>query len=714
MLNILLILILLIFNYINNAISASTPIKIGLLLNTFDSNQQSIIGGQQLLQSFLMGLEEVTNFANQKGDDYHFEFIFFNAFGHYDSARKTLDLIGKGVHSVISALPNKEAVSTLLMIEDEKILTIVAAAQAEEMSNYHSFPYKLRLPASESYDGIILKKLVHSHFEYEKVTIFFTTDQNSIGNSLNFLKGRKGRKFKILSEHEIDEYAEDYSDYIIDAKESGAKVFAFFMHANTCAKLLIQGYELGLFKEDQIIFTIEQCSGEELISEFHNNFAKYVPEMPKLLKGIVGLKYDPKYTLLHSTKGKEFMQKFKSRPSTNVCTNTIITRNAGSLTSNLVQNAVDDNLAVPKYLYRYDNSAPTCTGLDYSQYDASSSQFEAFTPFLYDSVKLLEKIYRKLIVDDNLSLTDIDVYNMMEAAFNLPEYEGVTGPIKLFDGNEAANVKRNGLYGYGDREIGQMFSITNFNTKENKFVNIGRIDDEDNYQLCDERVKETLHGDELNCDYMIEYNSKNNQKPSDTKPDILMLTSDTMIVFLQAIGAIGVVYVLGISIVLFYRRNSKLMKASQPPMVAIVLLGEILAFIRVFFGGEHPTPEICIKHFWYGHLAFVMVFGGLSFKTWRVYKIISNTSLKRVRISAFDVLRRTLILISFTVVYIIIVQTVAVSTIKETHITISNQSTYHIDCHFKYHQLETALYVLEALLLVYGANLCNAAKDAPR
>ena len=149
-------------------------------------------------------------------------------------------------------------------------------------------------------------------------------------------------------------------------------------------------------------------------------------------------------------------------------------------------------------------------------------------------------------------------------------------------------------------------------------------------------------------------------------------------------------------------------------MIITMIIGELLAFIRVMFGGEHPTPDICMNQFWFGHLAFVVVFGALSFKTWRVYKIISNKSLKRVKISAVDVLRRTLILISFTLVYIIVVHIFAVSTLKETVLTISNQSTYHIECDFKYNQFETTLYVLETVLLLYGANMCNATKEAPR
>ena len=212
---------------------------------------------------------------------------------------------------------------------------------------------------------------------------------------------------------------------------------------------------------------------------------------------------------------------------------------------------------------------------------------------------------------------------------------------------------------------------------------------------------------------MVEFNSPDNTRPSDTRPDIRLESTDEIQAFLHACGIIGIIYTVAVGSVLFYRRHSKLMKASQPQMVGIVLAGEVLAFIRVFFGGMHPTPSSCMSMFWFGHLSYWIVFGALTMKTRRVYKIISNTSLKRVKITTWDVLQRIWILIAFAIVYLIVVQTVAVSELHVKVITVSNQSTFHTACGFKYPQFEITLYVLEACLLVYGANMCNQVKDAP-
>ena len=452
-----LLLVLLLISIVIKCISVSTPIHIGILVNTFDEDHTINEDGQQELQSFLMGLEDVN-----LGPDYHFEFVLSNAHGQFDSAKETYDMVNSAfngkVHSVISAVPDKESLITLQMLEDEKILTIITGAESEEMSSGIDYPDKLRLVASASYDGIIMQQLIHEGFDYNNVAIFFTTDRNSVGNSMNFIKVKKGRKFHILSENEIDAYDDDYSHFIHSAKESGATVFVMFMDSFPCAKLLIQGYELGLFSENarQVIFTVEKCSGEELIQSIKDDYPEQIPNIPKLLKGVIGIKYDPLYTLRHSKKGQEFMARFKSSPATTDCNRAYNQSNSptGMPTTKVVGTATDDNGA--KFLYK-DNATSTVCGLDYSTYNPTN--IYKFTPHVYDGVHLLESLYRKLLINQNKSLSSIGAKNMMEAAFDLPEYEGVTGNIKIFNGIEEVSVKHNGFYGLGDREIGKLNHI---------------------------------------------------------------------------------------------------------------------------------------------------------------------------------------------------------------------------------------------------------------
>jgi hypothetical protein len=451
-----LLLVLLLISIVN-CTSLSTPIYIGILVNTFNEDHTINKDGQQELQSFLMGLDDVN-----LGQDYHFEFVLSNAHGQFDSAKETYTMVNAAfngkVHSVISAVPDKESLITLQMLEDEKILTVITGAESEEMSSGINFPDKLRLVASASYDGIIMQQLIHEGFDYNNVAIFFTTDRNSVGNSMNFIKVKKGRKFHILSENEIDAYDDDYSHFIHSAKDSGATVFVMFMDSFSCAKLLIQGYELGLFSDNQVIFTVEKCSGEELIKSIKDDYPEHIPNIPKLLKGVIGIKYDPTYSLTHSQKGKEFMARFQTSPATTNCSRNYNKFNSPTgVSTTTVGAATDDNVVNgAKFLYK-DNTTSNVCGLDYSTYNPTN--IYKFTPHVYDGVHLLESLYRKLLINQNKNLSAIRAKDMMEAAFELPEYEGVTGNIKIFNGIEEVSVKHNGFYGLGDRDVGKLKDI---------------------------------------------------------------------------------------------------------------------------------------------------------------------------------------------------------------------------------------------------------------
>ncbi len=45
--------------------------------------------------------------------------------------------------------------------------------------------------------------------------------------------------------------------------------------------------------------------------------------------------------------------------------------------------------------------------------------------------------------------------------------------------------------------------------------------------------------------------------------------------------------------------------------------------------------------------------------------------------------------------------------------TVSNETTYDIECSFIYPQFQTALFAVEAAILLAGARLCWAVKDVP-
>jgi hypothetical protein len=170
-----------------------------------------------------------------------------------------------------------------------------------------------------------------------------------------------------------------------------------------------------------------------------------------------------------------------------------------------------------------------------------------------------------------------------------------------------------------------------------------------------------------------------------------------------AIGAVNFLIVLIISGSLFTYRTTKLIKASQPGMMCFILLGGAIGSIRVINTGLDITDSSCISGLWLGHLSFVLVFGGLLIKTWRVNRIINSISLKRVKITASDVFKMMLVVLAFAVIYMSLLTWVGLPHQSALTIEKSNHATRYLRCTFVYSQFHSALFALEAFILLYGA-----------
>ena len=503
------------------------------------------------------------------------------------------------------------------------------------------------------------------------------------------------------------------------SKEANPNVFVFFMDINTCVQILIQGYDLGLFKadDDQIIFVSNTCRGQDMIKHIYAKYPSYVSQIPKLMKGIIGIHHDPLFSVQHTAIGQAFMTKFRQRQSIVDCNTQLNTYWNGSTIQIRAGQVRDDNTPHSEHLFRRNSSSNVCKNVNFGSLSQDASNLWEYAPYVYDATIVLAKAYHQLLEVDNVNnvtLNQVTDAMLTKAACDLPKYNGVTGEIAFFNGIEDdAMDDQSVLHGKGDREIGLDYSIENYNAKAKSFVKVGHLDDKDTFQLCDERFSEQQKGTLLPCNHFVEYNTADRLRPPDANPDIYNEPSIAVVTFFVVIGAAGITYIIFIAVTLITHRKTKLVKASQPPMMVIILLGQLFSYIRVIIGANHPTPTVCMNQFWFGHLAFIFVFGSMTIKTWRVYKIISNNSLKRVKISNWDVLKLVMSLIALGIVYIIIVQTVGRSMVSEVVVTVANQSTYYTTCSFKHIEFQTTIYVLEAILLMYGWRICSASKDAP-
>jgi len=100
-------------------------------------------------------------------------------------------------------------------------------------------------------------------------------------------------------------------------------------------------------------------------------------------------------------------------------------------------------------------------------------------------------------------------------------------------------------------------------------------------------------------------------------------------------------------------------------------------------------------------------------KTWRVDKIVNNKSLKRVRITTQDVFNIMCSVILAFCIYLALLTGVGVPHVGERTIEQSNHATQLMQCSFNYSEFHSALFAIEAAILMFGARLCFAVKDVP-
>jgi hypothetical protein len=266
--------------------------------------------------------------------------------------------------------------------------------------------------------------------------------------------------------------------------------------------------------------------------------------------------------------------------------------------------------------------------------------------------------------------------------------------------------KRND-YGKGNREVGHLFHIRNFNTTTYK-RNQALGEDHD----CFSDVLLWSLGE---IEYMgdLEYNSADNGMVPDRLPDVVYEKYFShKAVILYIVGAACLAMSLFFMSLFYINRKSKVITASQPLMSMLILVGGFFIAGRVINAALRISDATCSAGLWLGHLGFSLIFGALFIKMWRVHKLINN-GLKRVKITERYVVVMTLVSVLVMFVYLCVMMWVG----KPRAVTICtvahNRRDCMMRCHFDYDEFHSALFVVEGLLVLYGGYMCYLIKGAP-
>jgi hypothetical protein len=458
------------------------------------------------------------------------------------------------------------------------------------------------------------------------VSTFANSDTYGSNGISQFQLSAVGLGIKILSASLFPVGTTNFASAIEEALSKKSRIFVFFMAAKDMGTLLLQGYDAGLFTEGTQIIASDAGT---VAAVWAGMLSLNEPDIPKIMKGIIGYQPSPDYTTPAGVKFlNSFLKESNTVPVNGVCDNTVDDDGVFLFKQDL------SKLTPPVY---------TCYGVNFTIFLPDGSNMDDYCPYTYDATyamalamhDVLYKQHQPSIVGKNLFLALVANVSFI----------GVTGLVS-FSGPLTNDLNR---FAEGDRRTGVSYKILNFQpdvyassaSHSLGFVNIGRWSPE--------------LGNIISEDSVI-YNTPDNSIPSDL-PAIIMLQ------FEPGYKKVG----LGLGIVLFivtavfafvhfWYRKTKLVKSLQLKMQCLIVLGGFFGAVRVITGHLDITDTTCSLNVWFGHLSFFFIFGPMLLKTWRIHRILNNKTLKRISITENYIIALFVCLILFLIVYLAILQ----------------------------------------------------------
>jgi hypothetical protein len=598
---------------------------------------------------------------------------------------------GQGVEVAVSALRNGNAPVVAQLLSSLNTLTVLSDTDSAVFNNFALYPYVANVRPLVSRQGMVIQNMI-CQSDVRKIVVFAGTDVDNI-HMMSQFQDESICDLDILAVITIRADLNDMSLEIERAKAMGSRYFIQFLPAHQLASLIEQGYAANLFRDNTVMYTSSHS-----IVNITNHFSPDT-DVAQVMTGLFYFKYIPNYYMERSSEGISFARRWREQPS-----------RAGQVVNGLqVCDATKDSTGA-NYLYQstMKSNVTVCTGLDFASYDESGSNIHPYTAITYDStiyvaLALDYAIRNGLDYNNPTTLLDIMVSNV--------SFHGATGPLDLFKGYP--------MYGYdgrGVRSAGTQYRAYNFNPtlytngSENFMVNVGTFDGDTRVYTPCEPV------DHVTCFpawYTTATDGSQYFPASDTPPVIIFQIPDAFTYLCDALALIIALLVLGFGVFTFVNRRNKIIKASQPMLLWCILLGGMLAAIRIFMGGVPNSDSTCANEVWFGHLAFVVMIGSLFVKSYRVHCIVNTRKLVRVTFSAMHAFRILVAIVSATIVYLIATQLVGHPIMRADSSTVANQQTDVQYCALEYPQFQTALFVLEGFLLAISFRVCWEIRNVP-
>ncbi|GMI47717.1 hypothetical protein TrCOL_g6427 [Triparma columacea] len=140
-------------------------------------------------------------------------------------------------------------------------------------------------------------------------------------------------------------------------------------------------------------------------------------------------------------------------------------------------------------------------------------------------------------------------------------------------------------------------------------------------------------------------------QPDDSEVDCADVPADSAAGILVVIIAVAGCIVCALFVVfMIIKKTHPVIKSSQPLFCIVYGVGcSVICIQMIFYTGE-ATDFSCGMRYWFFNLVFTLSFGALFAKTWRVWRVFSNTHLKKIRLTNMDTLRVMFLLLFVEIV----------------------------------------------------------------
>eukprot|EP01041_Mallomonas_annulata_P010083 gene10083-21015_t len=699
--------ILLIFCYLFSCFVVEAypqTINVGVIASPFTTTGTIITDGTHQIAAIIMALKEINDKTDGIHDDLlpHTQIKFAlrapaqNFLRGLEAAQDmSTDVFGgKGIKAVIGAGGDETSRATgqVFGYERFKVNQIDFASAGSFLSHGDLYPYYNRVNPVDAFVGTVIAKFIKDHYGWAKINVFSTGDTYGTDVGLEFKGACENLGIHIENSFNFFPGMSDFSNLISAVKSNGVlKVFVLLMKASDAGPLLEQGYKAGLFGEGTQILATRYLISQELFK----HMSKDAP-IADIMHGVIGIN-SPYINSTHYTH-QNFIHRFRAQNSTRII------KSDGSV---VCSDAKDDDGNT--YLYQKVNSdtLSDCTGLEFSKFAADGSDIAPTAFLAYDAVIAMAiALDQVLYKQNNVNFTGDDLREAIRTKVN---FVGTSGQVDFNNGR----LKSEG-YGLGDRLSGLMYIIMNFNAN---FFHGGSTHALDAYRTVGFYAPN--NGRFIPCDMWMDitcskpvYNTPDGKAVIDSPTVVEVQMPSEVRMALSVAAAIALAVVTWFTFIVVLYMDDRIIKSAQPNMLLMMLFGGFLGSVRIILATLDLTDTVCTVGKWFGHLAFVFVFGAMIVKTRRVGKVV-NSGFAKVKVTQADA-----DIIFWSFIFCFCVYMVFDTVFGKPHRAYEEYFDGHnmvhlIKCKNVDETTTSILFAVEGLMVAYGAHLCWTTKEVP-